>query len=71
VAEERWALQEILQTELLDDILRTRGPEGLVHEGLHDLALGLLLPLLKVKAIKLMVKMLLTFPGTSAGVSKR
>jgi len=48
VAEERWPLQEILQTELLDDILRARCPEGLIYEGFHDLALGLLLPLLKV-----------------------
>jgi len=70
VAEERWPLQEILQTELLDDILRARRSKGLIYEGFHDLALGLLLPLLKVKAIKLMVKVLLTFPGTSTGVFK-
>jgi len=70
VAEERWPLQEILQTELLDDILRARCPKCLVYEGFHDLTLGLLLPLLKVKAIKLMVKIILTFPGTSAGVFK-
>jgi len=48
VAEEWGPLQEILQTELLDDILRARCPEGLIHEGFHYLALGLLLPLLKV-----------------------
>jgi len=48
MAEKRWPLQEILQTELLDDIFRARSPEGLIHKGLHYFALGLLLALLKV-----------------------